>query len=114
MQAIANAIGLVLAKIGAALAWIGRLFVACFEAAWLMLQDLVCWGFDSALKLSTLILGAFDFSALTAQAGAWAGLPPQLLEVCSAVGLSQALGLVTTAIGIRLLLQLIPFTRLGS
>lgn len=114
MQAIVNAIGLLLAKIGAALKWIGELFVKVFESFWIMIQDAFCWAFDSILGLVVTILGAFDFSGLTAYAGQWAGLPSGTLEVLSAVGLSQALGIIISAIGIRLMLQLVPFTRLGS
>lgn len=114
MQAIITAIGYVLGKIVASVKWIGDLFVKVFESLWLILQDVVCWAFESILELVAAILGTFDFSALTAQAGAWAGLPASTLEVLAAIGLSQALGLVITAIGIRLMLQLIPFTRLGS
>jgi hypothetical protein len=114
MQAIVNAVGMLLAKLVAAVKWIGELFVKVFVAAWDFVQDAACWVFESALKLAITILGGFDFSGLSAALGSWAGLPASTLEVLSAVGFSQALGLVLTACGIRLMLQLIPFTRLGS
>lgn len=114
MQAVISAIGMVLAKIVAAVKWIGELFVKVFEALWLILQDAACWVFESILQLVASILGGFDFSGLSASVGAWAGLPAGTLEVLSAIGLSQALGLVLTACGIRIMLQLVPFTRLGS
>lgn len=114
MQAIVNALQFVLGKIVAAVQWIGQLVVKAFESIWLLCQDLVCWVFESVLRLVASILGTFDFSGLAAHAGAWSGLPPQTIEVIQAIGLSTAVGIVITAIGIRLLLQLIPFVRLGS
>ncbi|MCW8329401.1 DUF2523 domain-containing protein [Photobacterium sp. SDRW27] len=42
------------------------------------------------------------------------GLPPSVAWVMSQIGLPQALAMIITAITIRLLLQLIPFVRLGS
>lgn len=114
MQAIVNALGMLLAKLVAAVRWIGELFVKVFEALWDLARDAFCWAFESILQLVASILGGFDFSALSGAVGAWAGLPASVLEVLSAIGLSQALGLVLTACGIRLMLQLVPFTRLGS
>ena len=42
------------------------------------------------------------------------GVPPSVAGVMSLIGLPQAMIMITTAIIIRLTLQLIPFTRLGS
>lgn len=114
MQAIATAIGYVLQKIVGALEWFGRLAVAAFEAVWMLLQDIVCWVLEQVLGLAVSILGAFDLSALTAHLGAWAQLPASMVEVMNAVGLGPAVGIVVSALGIRVVLQLIPFTRLGS
>lgn len=114
MQAIVTALQYVLGKIVAAVKWFGELFVKVFESLWLLLQDLVCWGFESIIELVVSILGTFDFSGLASYSGAWAGLPPQTIEVLSAIGLSQAMGIVISAITIRIGLQLVPFTRLGS
>ncbi|HDM8072463.1 TPA: DUF2523 domain-containing protein, partial [Vibrio harveyi] len=41
-------------------------------------------------------------------------IPPTVAWVFAAVGLPQCLSIILAAITIRLLLQLIPFTRLGS
>lgn len=114
MQAIATAIGYVLGKIVAALTWLGQLAVVAFAALWHLVTDLVCWVFDGLLGIAVGALGAFNFDAFAAWVGTWAGLPAGVIEVLQAIGLSTALGLVITAIGIRLLMQLIPFTRLGS
>jgi len=112
--AIAQGFSFLLAKLVAVVKWFGDLFVAVFVSVWDMLKDLLCWGLESALEIVTLALGAFDFSALSQYANTWAQLPAGVLEVLGAVGLTQAFGIVVSAIGIRLLLQLIPFTRLGS
>lgn len=114
MQAIATAIGFILAKIGSALSWIGGLAAAAFIALYDLARDAVCWVLDQLLTLAISILSSFDFSGLSQHVGSWAGLPAGVLEVLAAIGLSTAVGIIVSAIGIRLLLQLVPFTRLGS
>ncbi|MGR2769512.1 DUF2523 family protein [Photobacterium ganghwense] len=42
------------------------------------------------------------------------GFPPGVSWVLGQIGLPQALGIIVVAITIRLILQLIPFVRLGS
>lgn len=114
MGAIVAALQYVLGKFVALAQYIGDLVKAVFVAFWDMGTDGFCWVFDQCLGIAVSALSVFDFSGLTSQAGAWAGLPAQLLEVLSAIGLSTAVGMIVTALGIRLMLQLIPFTRLGS
>lgn len=114
MQVLANVLGWILDKIVTFWSKIAGLAVAVFTALWDLASDLVCWTFDSALGLVVSIMSAFDFSALSSALGAWASLPVMTIEVLEAVGLTTAFGLVVTAIGIRIVLQLIPFTRLGS
>ncbi|HHX8562865.1 MULTISPECIES: DUF2523 family protein, partial [Vibrio] len=41
-------------------------------------------------------------------------IPPTVSWVMAAVGLPQCLSIILAAITVRLMLQLIPFTRLGS
>ncbi len=41
-------------------------------------------------------------------------IPPDVSNVMGLIGLGQAMTIIITAIGIRLVLQLIPFVRLGS
>lgn len=114
MAAIVAGIQFLLNKFVALAKYIGDLVKAVFVAFWDICTDLFSWAFDSFLGIAVSALSVFDFSGLTAYAGAWAGLPAQLLEVLSAIGLSTAVGMIVTALGIRLMLQLIPFTRLGS
>jgi hypothetical protein len=114
VQAIATAIGFVLGKIVAALGWIGQLAVKAFEAVWWVVTDLVCWAFDGFMGIASTTLAGFDFSGLSTWSSSWSSLPGNVLEVLSAVGVAPAMGIIVSAITIRLLLQLIPFTRLGS
>lgn len=114
MGAIVAGIEYVLGKFVALAKYFGDLVVAVFKAFWDLLTDAFCWVFDQILGVAIVALSAFDFSALSAQVGSWASLPSGLLEVLSAIGLSSAVGLIVSALAIRVLLQLIPFTRLGS
>ncbi len=114
MAAVGAFFTALLAKLGAMLAWVGQLFVKCFEAIWHVVTDLICWAFDGFLSIAVVALQALDFSALAQYANTWASLPAGVLEVLAAIGLTQAVGIIVSAIGIRLVLQLIPFTRLGS
>lgn len=41
-------------------------------------------------------------------------LPPDVLGMMNAIGLPEALGMIISAITVRLFMQLIPFVRLGS
>jgi hypothetical protein len=114
MLAIIQALAYVLGKFVALAKWIGDLAVAVFKAAWDFATDCVCWAFEQVMGLVTHILSAFDFTGLASVAGSWAGLPAGVIEVLAAVGVPTAVGMIVTALGIRLLLQLVPFTRLGS
>lgn len=89
------------------------LVVNIFKAAWDMLTDLVCWVLEKLLDLVVSAVKALDFSGLQGFA-AGAGLPEEILNVMALCGVGSAVSIITVAIGIRLALQLIPFTRLGS
>lgn len=114
MQALVTAIGYVLQKIVAALKWIGQLFVKVFEALWDLLSDAACWVFEQALDVSLSVVQVLDFSAITQYVSTFGQLPGQVAEVLAACGLGSCMVIIAGAITTRLLLQLIPFTRLGS
>lgn len=42
------------------------------------------------------------------------GIPPDVAQIMGLIGLGQAVSIILAAISIRVVLQLIPFTRLGS
>lgn len=114
MGGIVQGITLLLSKLAALAGWLGELAVAAFSAFWLMLTDLFCWAFDAFLGLAVTLVAAIDLGGLTAYTADWAGLPSWTIEAMQAVGLTSAIGIVAAAIVVRVILQLIPFVRLGS
>lgn len=78
-------------------------------------KDIFIWLFDSFMDISLLAISGLDsfFSGLDV-ASYINALPPEVSYYASAIGLSQAMGMIIIAITIRLILQLIPFVRLGS
>jgi len=106
--------GQILAKLTAIVAWIGSLFKAVFVAIWEVLKDLVCWAVDSLLSIVISAVGALDLSGLDQYSQTWSTLPAEVLRALGALRVAEASAIIVVAIGIRLVLQLIPFTRLGS
>lgn len=80
-----------------------------------MLKDLFCFFFDMLMSLMISILSGLGslFSALNFS-NSMDGLPSEVLNIIGLVGLGQCMGFIVTALIIRISLQLIPFTRLGS
>ncbi|GAB1086090.1 MAG: hypothetical protein SStaTSB_41020 [Shewanella algae] len=80
-----------------------------------MLYDIPVWLFSEIMSLSryaiTQVLALFEPIDLGQYL---TGIPPEVSWTLSMVGLPQCLGIITSAIVIRMILQLIPFTRLGS
>lgn len=93
--------------------FVSDLVVNIFKAMWDMATDLVCWVIEKLLDLVVSALKALDLSGLQGFAPA-GGLPEEILNVMALCGVGSAVTIITTAIGIRIALQLIPFTRLGS
>ena len=106
-----------LAKFAALAAWFGALAVAAFSAFWLLGTDVVCWAFEGLLKVIASVLqglpGPDAFAAMN-PAQYVAGLPPDLVNMVGLIRLGEALAIILAAISIKLVLQVIPFTRLGS
>lgn len=105
---------MLLAKLAAMLEWVGRLFIAVFTAAWDFIRDAVCWPFEQVLKIVLSAVSAVDLTPVTTGLGQWGALPGEVLNIMGLLGVGQAASIIVGAIGIRLVLQLIPFTRLGS
>lgn len=106
-----------LAKFAALAAWVGALAVAAFSALWVLGTDVVCWFFESILKLITTMLnglpGTDAFAALN-PAQYINGAPADLVNMIGLMRLGEGLAIILGAIAIKLVLQLVPFTRLGS
>lgn len=106
---------LLLSKLTAIVAWVASLFVQVFKDVYEMLTDLPVWVFDQMLGIVASAIGELDLTALdNYTANTWTSLPGELLNALRYLGVADASIIILTAIGIRLVLQLIPFTRLGS
>lgn len=102
------------AKIASVVRWFGDLFVAVFQALWDLLRDAVCWPFEQVLDIAVSALGAIDVSAITGQLGVFSQIPAGVVEVMAASGAGVCFSIIAGALAVRFVLQLIPFTRLGS
>ena len=80
-----------------------------------MLKDLFFFIFDALMSLMVALLSGLGslFSALNFT-NALDGMPSEVLNIIGLVGLGQCMAFIVTALIIRITLQLIPFTRLGS
>ena len=99
--------------------WLVDVVKLAFESLWDMAKDAFSWVFEQVLELVASAIDAMysesGADALVSQVmGAWSGLPPEVTQVASALGLGTAMTMIAAAIFLRILLQLIPFTRLGS
>ena len=81
-----------------------------------MLKDVAIWLFEQILTLTTTIIGVIDMSGLSAYSpsGLIAQLPSDVSNIMGLIGMGTCMNIIAAAILIRLSLQLIPFTRLGS
>jgi hypothetical protein len=80
-----------------------------------MLKDLFYWMFETILDLSILGLeGTGELFEGINIVNYIDAVPPEVGWVMNQIGLGQAVGIILVAIPIRIALQLIPFTRLGS
>lgn len=111
---MAAGFSMLLAKIAAVISWFSSLFVAVFVALWDLLKDAFSWAFEQVLKVSVSAVGSVDVSSISGYASSVGSLPGDILNVLGLLGVGTAISIITAAIGVRLLLQLIPFVRLGS
>lgn len=108
------AITMVLGKIVGLAAFIGKLAVAAFAAFWLLSTDLGCWLVEQLLTFAVEMISEIDVSEFQQATAAWGSLPGEVLNILGLLKAGWAASIIVTAIGIRLVLQLIPGTRLGS
>lgn len=80
-----------------------------------MLKDLGCLAFEASMDLSISILNGMGslFAGLNI-AQYFSSLPTEVLYFANICSIGQCMTMIITSISIRLILQLIPFTRLGS
>jgi hypothetical protein len=107
----------ILAKFVALAAWFGALATAVFAALWLFGTDLVCWFLEGIFRVVQTVLnglpGPDAFSALN-PAQYLSGAPAELVNMVGLMRVGEGLAIILAAIAIKLVLQVIPFTRLGS
>ncbi|WPG38742.1 DUF2523 family protein [Variovorax sp. EBFNA2] len=111
---MAAAFTMLFAKLAAIVEWIGKLAVAVFTAAWDFIRDAACWPFEQVMEIVVSAVQAVDLTPVTSSLQSWGTLPGEILNMLGLLGVGQAAAIIVASIGIRLVLQLIPFTRLGS
>ena len=80
-----------------------------------MLKDIFLWIVEQVMNAVNMVLpSVFALFAPVDMSQYMTFIPPTVAWVFAAVGVPQCLSIILAAITIRLLLQLIPFTRLGS
>lgn len=94
--------------------WIFDLVKTAFLVLWDMLIDLFCFIVEMVLDAVVLLLEQIPVPTTWSLQNLFDVLPASVLSMLVAIGFAQALGIVLVALGIRFLLQLIPFIRLGS
>jgi len=104
---------MLLKKLADILQWISDLFIAVFVALFDLVKDAFSWVFEQMLEIVIDALEGIDVSGISATGG-WGELPGEVLNILALLGVAQAVSIIVASIGIRLILQLIPFTRLGS
>ncbi|EOX4467661.1 DUF2523 family protein [Vibrio alginolyticus] len=93
------------------LVFLYQLLVSLFN----MLKDLFFWAVEQVMDMVNMLLsGVFALFAPVDISQYMTSIPPTVSWVMAAVGLPQCLSIILAAITVRLMLQLIPFTRLGS
>jgi len=101
-------------KLADIVTWFGKLAVAVFTAAWDFIRDAVCWPFEQIMDIVISAANSLDLSGLSAFTSSWGSLPSEIINILGLLGIGQASAIIGSAIVLRLTLQLIPFTRLGS
>ena len=114
MGALSAGLSMIIGKIVAAIAWIGKLFVAIFVSLWDILKDIFSWVVEQFLQIGVSAAGSLDVGQMQSAGQWWSGLPSDVLNILGLIGFGTATSIIAAAISIRLVLQLIPFTRLGS
>ncbi|HCZ9551257.1 TPA: DUF2523 domain-containing protein [Vibrio alginolyticus] len=93
------------------LVFLYQLLVSLFN----MLKDLFFWAVEQVMEMVNMLLsGVFALFAPVDMSQYMTSIPPTVSWVMAAVGLPQCLSIILAAITVRIMLQLIPFTRLGS
>ncbi len=91
------------------LSYLYDLFTWVLDGALLIIQSALYFVYDGFLTAVTAVINSLDLSFLIFEfANKWGLLPDQLLYVICQIGLSQCISILVYALGIRMLLNLIP------
>lgn len=97
------------------LSWIIGLVVQIFIDIFELQMDLVLWIVDQFLGLVSTIIGELPpIPGVEMVSGLFAQIPQEWWYLVYRLGIPECIGLYVGALGIRLLLQLIPAVRLGA
>jgi hypothetical protein len=106
---------MLLAKIAASIQWLGLLAVAVFVAGWDFIRDAATWPFEQIMSIVVSAAGGVPIpAALTTNLSAWGSIPAEVLNILGLLQVGTAIAIIAAAIGVRLILQMIPFVRFGS
>jgi hypothetical protein len=94
--------------------WLLNLILVIFNSVLVMLKDLFYWLVEALMYLALSALASFDLSAITPYLQSFNSLNSEILNVLGLIGFGECMVIISTALLIRLALQLIPFVRLGS
>lgn len=97
------------------LAWVLTQIEAIFGGVWDLLSDFFIFVLDKLFDLVLYIIGgmSWDFGGFS-PVTYWNQLPADLINTLNLIGVPIALGMIVTALGIRFVIQMIPFVRWGS
>lgn len=95
--------------------WLWHFLKRGLDAIWLLLRDMFLWVFDTVLGFVVSLLNEVDIDFSFANPANYiGGVGSDILNIINLIRLPEALTIIVSAIVIRVVLQLIPFTRLGS
>ena len=104
----------ILAKFVALASWIAVLSAIVFACAWLLGTDFAKWAFEQLLDLLIFMLKDVKIDFKFLDPNSYVTIPPEVMNFIGLCGLDSAMAIILSAIIIKITLQLIPFTRLGS
>lgn len=80
-----------------------------------MLKDFFIWILEQLSNVGLMVLNGLGSMFTGLDVGSyWGAIPPETAYFLNIIGLSQAMGMIITCLGIRIILQMIPFVRWGS
>jgi len=94
--------------------WAYKLLLDVLLAAWDIITDAFIWAIEQCLSVVQFLLSQLDLSGLQGYSSAWGSLPSEIINALGLLGIGEASLIILASIAIRLILQLIPFVRLGS